>query len=224
MKENGKQRKADEEDKINTSLRDKSLLVHREEMSSLCETEQAVYRNRDDQDSQERCQEGDFSGGCGKTLFVVKTSFLKVVDHFPQDKVGHKVFDMVKKDKKDWGSVKNEVKDQNKTRSKFARPIQFLYGFHHFESYYIQKVWWPFQKEMSKSMVTKSCFQSKLNILSVDSLILQEVKKGMRSAKDAVRMSVLHLNVGQQGYETVRVGAGDDGVDVDLLPHLLPAP
>ena len=46
----------------------------------------------------------------------------------------------------------------------------------------------------------------------------------MRSAEDAVRMSALHLNVGEQGCERVTVGAGDDAVDVHLPPHLLPAP
>ena len=77
---------------------------------------------------------------------------------------------------------------------------------------------------MSKSVVTKSCFQSKFNLLPVDSLILQEVKKSMRNTEDAVRMCLLHLNVGEQGYEMVGSGAGDDGVDVHLPPHLLPTP
>ena len=77
---------------------------------------------------------------------------------------------------------------------------------------------------MGKSVVTKSCFQSKFNLPPVDSLILQKVEKSMRSAEDAVRMCLLHLNVGEQGYERVSVGAGDDGVDVRLPPHLLPAP
>ena len=116
------------------------------------------------------------------------------------------------------------MKDKDETRSKFARSIQFLYGFHNFECQFIQKVWWPFQKEMDKSVVTKSHFQSQFCICSVDALVFQELKKGMKGAEDAVRMSVLHLNMGEQGYERIRAGACDDAVDVHLPPHLLPAP
>ena len=89
------------------------LSSHREETPSLCETEHAVNRNRDDQDSQQRCQEGELSGRCRKTLVYVKTSFLKVVDHFPQDEVGHKILDIIKKDKKGRGSIKDKVQDEN---------------------------------------------------------------------------------------------------------------
>ena len=48
--------------------------------------------------------------------------------------------------------------------------------------------------------------------------------KTLGDSENAVRMSILHLNVGQQGGELVSVVAGEDGVDVHLSPHLLPAP
>ena len=48
--------------------------------------------------------------------------------------------------------------------------------------------------------------------------------KTLGDSENAVRMSILHLNVGQQGGELVSVVAGEDGVDVHLPPHLLPAP
>ena len=120
MKENWKQGKADKEDKIKTDLSNISLVVHREKMPPLCVTEEAIEGKGDDQDSRQRCQEGELSGRCCKTLVYLKTPFLKVVDHFPQDKVGHKVLDIIKKDKKGRGSIKKVVQDKNETRTKFA--------------------------------------------------------------------------------------------------------
>ena len=48
--------------------------------------------------------------------------------------------------------------------------------------------------------------------------------KTLGDSVNTVRMSILHFNVRQQGGELVRVVAGEDGVDVHLPPHLLPAP
>ena len=120
MKENGKQREADKEDKIKTGPCDISPVVHREETPPLCVTEEAIDRERDDEDSQQRCQEGELSRRRCKTLVHVKTPFLKVVHHFSQDKVRHKVLGIIKKDKKGRGSIKEVVQYKNETRTKFA--------------------------------------------------------------------------------------------------------